>query len=390
MQNENLSKGPLSGIRILEIAGIGPGPFAGMLLADMGAEVILVERPGHDGPLNLGENAIFNRGKRSICIDLKVSRATDLILRLVERCDALIEGMRPGVMERLGLGPDVCLGRQPKLVYGRMTGWGQSGPLAQRAGHDINYIALSGALWYAGQPNEAPLAPPTLVGDLGGGALYLALGILAGILNVKAGGTGQVIDAAVVDGSANLMNLLLSLRASGAMPVERGQGLLDGPYWYGTYQCGDGRCITVGSLELQFHAELVALLGLADDPVFANPMDRATWPEARARLEALFGSQSQAHWCGIFEGADACFAPVLDPQQAAGHPHLAARKVYQIHDEVLQASPAPRFSAFPNASIAAVPTAGLDWRGILMACGLSDTEVAMWGESGVVSRPVDA
>lgn len=387
------TKGPLAGVRILEIAGIGPGPFAGMLLADMGAEVILVERPGNVGPLNLGKKAILNRGKKSICVDLKVPGAADLVLRLLENCDALIEGMRPGVMERLGLAPEVCLERQPRLVYGRMTGWGQDGPLAQRAGHDINYIALSGALWYSGQPDQAPLAPPTLVGDLGGGALYLAVGILAGILRVKMGGAGQVVDAAVVDGSANLMNLLLSLNASGAMPMERGQGLLDGPYWYGTYRCKDGRYITLGSLEPQFHAELLARLGLAKDsadPVFAGPMDRATWPAARTRLEQRFASQPQAHWCAVFEGSDACFAPVLDPNEAAQHPHLAARKVYQVRDEVLQASPAPRFSSFPDPQPEAVPTVGDDWREILAAAGMTTTDMDALVASGVVGGVVGA
>jgi crotonobetainyl-CoA:carnitine CoA-transferase CaiB-like acyl-CoA transferase len=380
-------RGPLAGLRILEIAGIGPGPFAGMLLADLGAEVVLVERPGNAGPLSLGGNAIFNRGKQSICIDLKAPRAAELVLRMIESCDALIEGMRPGVMERLGLGPDVCLARQPRLVYGRMTGWGQDGPLAQRAGHDINYIALSGALWYAGQPDEAPLAPPTLVGDLGGGALYLALGILAGILHARSGGGGQVIDAAVVDGSANLMNLLLSLNAGGAMSVERGQGLLDGPYWYGSYRCADGRFVTVGALEPLFHAELVRRLGLADDPAFARPMDRSTWPPARRRLAELFAGQPQAHWCKLFEGSDACFAPVLDPGQAAEHPHLAARKVYARRNDVLQAAPAPRFSAFADPEAGPVPATGSDWRRILAAAGIGDDEAARWVASGVVIVP---
>jgi crotonobetainyl-CoA:carnitine CoA-transferase CaiB-like acyl-CoA transferase len=377
--------GPLAGIRILEIAGIGPGPFAGMLLADMGAEVILVERPGQAGPLSLGRQAIFNRGKRSICVDLKAPRAAELVLRMIGSCDALIEGMRPGVMERLGLGPEACLARQPGLVYGRMTGWGQDGPLAQRAGHDLNYIALSGALWYAGQPGEAPLAPPTLVGDLGGGALYLALGILAGILHVRAGGEGQVIDAAVVDGSASLMNLLLSLNAGGAMPVERGQGLLDGPYWYGTYRCADDRFVTVGALEPQFHAELLERLGLTADPAFASPTDRSSWPLARRRLAELFATEPQAHWCALFEGSDACFAPVLDPLQAASHPHLAARKVYERRHGVVQAAPAPRFSSFVDPQPGPVPVPGGDWRDVLPACGIGEEEAAEWLACGVVA-----
>ena len=229
--------GVLDGIRVIEIAGIGPGPFCGMLLADMGAEVILVERAGTAGVdmLDLGKSAIINRGKRSLALNLKDPQAVDAVLRLIDGADALIEGMRPGVLERLGLGPETCLSRNPSLVYGRMTGWGQEGPLAQAAGHDLNYIALSGALWFAGEPGRPPLAPPTLVGDLGGGALYLAMGVLAGILNARRTGIGQVVDAAIVDGSANLMNLLLSAHAAGQQPLERGRGLLDGPHWSGTY-----------------------------------------------------------------------------------------------------------------------------------------------------------
>ncbi|MBI4995903.1 MAG: CoA transferase [Rhodocyclales bacterium] len=377
-------RGPLAGIRILEIAGIGPGPFAGMLLADMGAEVIVVERPGGAGTLSLGRHAIYNRGKRSICIDLKAPRAAELILRLVADCDALIEGMRPGVMERLGLGPDLCLARQPGLVYGRMTGWGQDGPLAQRAGHDINYIALSGALWYSGQPDQAPLAPPTLVGDLGGGALYLALGILAGILRAKAGGGGQVVDAAIVDGSANLMNLLLAF-AAGGMPTERGKGWVDGPYWYGTYRCADGRYLAVGPIEAQFHAEFLGRLGLAGDPVLVQSLDDATWPVARARLAQVFAAAPQDHWCRLFEGSDACVAPVLDPWRAAEHPQLAARKVYQVRDDVFQAAPAPRFSAFADPQPGPVPVPGGDWRSVLASCGIGAEEAAEWLACGVVT-----
>ncbi|RYE73152.1 MAG: CoA transferase, partial [Oxalobacteraceae bacterium] len=254
----------LDGICIVEIAGIGPGPFCGMLLADMGAEVILVERASaKDGdPVDLGKNAIINRGKRSVALDLKNPRAIDAVLRLIDGADALIEGMRPGVMERLGLGPQVCSARNPRLVYGRMTGWGQEGPLAQAAGHDLNYIALSGALWFAGQPGSPPVTPPTLVGDLGGGALYLAMGLLAGILSAQRTGVGQVVDAAIVDGSANLMNLLLSLHAAGQQPFERGRGLLDGPHWCGSYACADGHFISVQALEPQFNMLLFSKLGL--------------------------------------------------------------------------------------------------------------------------------
>lgn len=367
------AKGPLSGIRMLEFAGIGPGPFAGMLLADLGADVILIERPARAGdPLDLGKNAILNRGKRSICLDLKNPRAVDLVLELANTCDALIEGMRPGVMERLGLGPDVLLARRPALVYGRMTGWGQSGPLAQRAGHDINYIARSGALWYAGQAGTAPLAPPTLVGDLGGGALYLALGLVAGVLYARATGEGQVVDAAIVDGSANLMNLLLSLHAAGSMPVTRGAGLLDGPFWYGAYSCADGKFVTVGAIEPQFNAELLGRLGAAKDEAFAHPYDPATWPRGRQRMAEIFATANRDHWCEVFEGSDACFAPVLDPDEVASDPQLKARGTYFEADGLLQAAPAPRFSAFASAAASRVPLRGADWRIVLTDCGLPE------------------
>lgn len=379
------TRGPLAGIRILELSGIGPGPFAGMLLADMGADVIVVERPAGVGAPSLGHNAILNRGKRSICIDLKAPRGADLILRLLENCDALIEGMRPGVMERLGLGPETCFARRPELVYGRMTGWGQSGPLAQSAGHDINYIALSGALWYSGEPGTVPVAPPTLVGDLGGGALYLAMGILAALLQVRAGGRGQVIDAAVLDGSANLMNLLLSFHGSGAMPVERGLGLLDGYFCYGAYRCADDRFVAIGALEPQFFAEFLQRLGLGDDEAFAHPEDKSTWPRARARLQQLFSTAHQSSWCELLEGTDACFAPVLDPREAAIHPHLVARNVYRECDGVLQTAPAPRFSGFPGANVGPIPLPGEDWKVILADVGMTDAQAQAWVDCGVVS-----
>jgi alpha-methylacyl-CoA racemase len=369
--------GVLDGIRIVEIAGIGPGPFCGMLLADMGAEVILVERArGKAGdPLELGKNAIVHRGKRSLALDLKDPRAVDAVLRLLDKADALIEGMRPGVMERLGLGPEVCLARNPALVYGRMTGWGQDGPLAQTAGHDLNYIALSGALWFAGQAGQPPVTPPTLVGDLGGGALYLAMGLLAGILRVRSGGPGQVVDAAIVDGSANLMNLLLSAHAAGQQPFERGQGLLDGPHWCGTYACADGQFITVQALEPLFNALLFARLGLGDDPEFGRPYDPRCWVALRARMAALFATEPRAHWVNLLEGSDACFAPVLTPRESMAHPHMAARGVYAERDGVLQAAPAPRFSGTPAAVPGTVARRGEHGADILRAAGLNQEEI---------------
>ena len=369
--------GVLEGIRIIEIAGIGPAPFCGMLLADMGADVILVERSRTKAgdPLDLGKNAIVNRGKRSLALDLKDARAIEAVSRLIDDADALIEGMRPGVMERLGLGPDATLARNPRLVYGRMTGWGQDGPLAQAAGHDLNYIALSGALWFSGEPGRPPLAPPTLVGDLGGGALYLAMGLLAGILNVQRGGAGQVIDAAIVDGSANLMNLLLSAHAAGQQSFERGRGLLDGPHWCGSYACADGHFISLQALEPQFNAMLFDKLGLADDPDFRQPYDPRRWGQLRARMTALFATQPRAHWASLLEGTDACFAPVLTPAEAMSHPHMAARDVYSVRDGVLQAAPAPRFSATPSASAGTVPRRGEHNAEILRAAGLTESEI---------------
>lgn len=354
-------KGPLAGLRVLEIAGIGPAPFCGMLLADLGADVVVVDRrePNPEN-IELGAAAVTSRGKRSIAVDLKSIEGVAMVLDLVQNCDVLIEGMRPGVMERLGLGPDVCLDRNPRLVYGRMTGWGQDGPLAQAAGHDLNYIALSGALWYAGQPGEPPLAPPTLVGDIGGGALYLTVGILAAVMNARQTGQGQVVDAAIVDGSAHMMNLLLSLKAVGQFVPARGESILDGPHLYSTYRCADGRFISVGALEPKFYRLLREKLGLADDPDFANGYNAKTWPELKRRLAELFAMRPSQDWCELLEGTDACFAPVLTPDEAARHPHMAARGIYQETNGVLQAAPAPRFSATPAGEPGPIPRTGAD------------------------------
>lgn len=368
--------GILSGIRIIEIAGIGPGPFCGMLLADMGAEVILVERVSGKGddPLDLGEKNILNRGKRSLALDLKNPQAIKAVLGLIANADGVIEGMRPGVMERLGLGPVVCLQRNPKLVYGRVTGWGQTGPLSHVAGHDLNYIALSGALWFSGTSEAPPLAPPTLVGDIGGGALYLGMGMLAGLLSVRNGGVGQVIDAAIIDGSAHMMNLLLSIHAVGRMPFERGSGMLDGPHWYGCYVCQDGKFVSIGALEPQFYAHLLKKLDLQDDIEFARPFDACTWPSLRLKLTAIFLSQPRQHWVDLLEGSDACFAPVLTPAEAMTHPHLAARGVYGERDGILQAAPSPRFSITSHEP-GAVPRRGQHGADILREEGWSDSEI---------------
>jgi acetyl-CoA hydrolase len=336
-----------------------------MLLADLGADVVLVDRAEvNPENLDLGRAAIMNRGKRSIAVDLKAAEGLETVLSLVESCDALIEGMRPGVMERLGLGPDVCLGRNPSLVYGRMTGWGQHGPLAHAAGHDLNYIALSGALWYSGQPGEPPMTPPSIVGDIGGGALYLAVGVLAGVMSARATGRGQVVDAAIVDGSAHMMNLLLGLKAVGQFVGQRGASLLDGPHWYSTYRCADGGFVSVGSLEPKFYRLLMKKLGLEADPAFAQPNQPQTWPELKQRLARLFATRTRDEWCALLEGTDACFAPVLDPEEAAKHPHMVARGVYSDADGLLQANPAPRFSGTLAGTPGAIPIRGADAQSI--------------------------
>ena len=363
----------LSGVKIVEIAGIGPGPFCGMLLADLGAEVTVIERPG---PAEIPTAGLLRRGKRSVVLDLKSPDAIEAVLRLIENADGLIEGMRPGAMERLGLGPDVCHARNPRLVYGRMTGWGQHGPLSQAAGHDNNYIALSGALWYAGEGERPPVAPPTLVGDLGGGALYLAVGMLAGILNARSTGQGQVVDAAIVDGSAHMMNLLLDLSGSGLLHEARKKSLLDGPHWYSTYRCADGRDITIGPLEPKFYRLLLEKLGLENDARYAKQYDHRAWPDLHAQLGALFASQPAQAWCDLLEGSDACFAPVLTPSEAANHPHLAARGTYNRDGGLLQASPAPRFSNAPAAAERSIPRHGEHTRIALEAAGLSPEAIA--------------
>lgn len=358
--------GPLSGLRVLEIAGIGPAPFCGMMLADLGADVVIIDRvvPNSEN-IDLGAAAITNRGKRSVAIDLKDPEGIRTVLDLTGACDVLIEGMRPGVMERLGLGPDECLTRNPALVYGRMTGWGQNGPLSQAAGHDLNYIALSGALWYAGQVGDPPLAPPSLVGDIGGGALYLTVGVLAATMSARQTGKGQVVDAAIVDGSAHMTNLLLSLLAGGAMSIERGRSGLDGSFWYNSYRCADGGFITFGSVEPKFYRQLIEKLGLMDDPAFNDQNDVECWPTLRDRFAALIITRSRADWCELLEGTDVCFAPVLNPLEASTHSHLAARQVYQTVDGVLQAAPAPRFSGTPVSAIGRVAARGADMDSVL-------------------------
>ncbi len=338
----------LDSVRVLEIGGLGPGPFCAMHLADLGADVISVVRQDKG---NSTTGSLLNRGKRSVFADLKTDEGRRLVLDLVRDADALIEGMRPGVMERLGLGPEDCLGVNPRLVYGRMTGWGQSGPLAPRAGHDTNYAAVSGALWGCSPADARPVSPFAVLGDIGGGALYLMTGLLSGIVQARATGRGTVVDAAIVDGAAHMLNLMLSARQSGLVADARGQSVHDSAPFYDTYVCADGGHVTVGALEPQFYALLLVTLGLEGDPAFAGAQwDKAAWPARRARLAALFLSQPRAHWQALLEPTDACFGAVLSPVEAANHPHMRARGVYTERDGVLQAAPAPRFDGAAYAS----------------------------------------
>lgn len=331
----------LSGIRIVEIEGLGPGPFASMLLADLGAEVIVAHRKGSKG---IVDRALIDRGKRSISLDLKDGTDLAVLRKLITRSDGLIEGFRPGVMERLGIGPAECHTLNPALVFGRMTGWGQESLLSNAAGHDMNYIAMSGANWYSSKPGDIPMPPASIVGDVGGGAMYLAVGMLAAILKARSTGKGTVVDAAIYDGSAHMMNLLMMTRQAGQLKSERGQSLLDGPHWSQAYRTADGGYMSVQCLEPQFYAQFLELLGLTGDAGFAVQYDPATWPTLTARLTGIFIAKNRAQWTEIFEGTDACVAPVLDPDEAMAHPMNATRNTWQEVDGVLQAAPAPRFS----------------------------------------------
>jgi alpha-methylacyl-CoA racemase len=339
------STGPLQGVRVLEFAGLGPAPFCGMLLSDLGAQVVRITRPGATvQPFD----AVLSRGRVSLSLDLKQGLGVEASRALSRSADVVIEGFRPGVMEQLGLGPEVLLGDNPKLVYGRMTGWGQQGPNASSAGHDINYIALSGALHAIGDSTK-PTPPLNLVGDFGGGALYLAMGVLAAVLNARATGKGQVVDCAMTDGAASLMSMMFGLASEGGWQDLRRANLLDGgaPF-YDTYRCADDKWICIGALEQQFFAELLRRLGIPASE-FPNHQDRDCWPAMRARFEQIFASQTQAHWCGLLENTDACFAPVLSMSEAIHHPHNVARGTFVLHSGFVQPAPAPRFSRTPGA-----------------------------------------
>jgi alpha-methylacyl-CoA racemase len=343
-----MGTGPLAGVRVVELAGIGPGPFAAMLLADLGTDVVRVDRPGGSGLSIDPAYDLTNRNKRSVLIDLKAADGPGQVLDLVERADVLIEGYRPGVAERLGVGPQQCLARNPRLVYGRMTGWGQEGPLAQRAGHDIAYIAVTGTLGMIGKPDEPPAVPANLVGDYAGGSLYLVVGVLAALQHARSeGGAGQVVDAAIVDGAAHLATMIHGMMAAGGWQDRRGANLLDGgcPF-YGNYETADGQYMAVGALEQQFYNEFIELLGIKDEAPARK--DFARWGELRAAVAARFKTRTREEWTAVFEGSDACVAPVLSLREAPSHPHLAARGTFVDHGGLTQPAPAPRFSATPG------------------------------------------
>jgi alpha-methylacyl-CoA racemase len=343
-----MTKGPLSGYRIIEIAGIGPGPFAAMMLADMGAEVIRVERAQSvkgAAPATAHWDTLL-RGRKNIAIDLKNPQGVEALLQLVEKADAIIEGFRPGVMERLGIGPTECAKRNPKIVFGRMTGWGQDGPYAPLAGHDINYIALAGALAHFARKDEAPVPPLNMVGDFGGGGMFLAFGVVCALLETQKSGKGQVIDAAMIDGSATLMSMFWAMKSIGMFNENApGTNLLDtGAHFYDVFQCQDGKYISIGSIEPQFYALLLEKTGLTDDPAFAKQMDPSQWPMLKTKLQDVIKQKTQAQWCAIMEGTDVCFAPVLTMTEATQHPHHIARNTFIDIAGVTQPAPAPRFS----------------------------------------------
>lgn len=348
----------LEGLRIIEVEGLGPGPFAGMTLADHGADVIVVHRKDAKLAPGYPTKSLLDRNKRSIALDLKHPGDIATFLKLVATADGLIEGFRPGVMERLGIGPANCAAVNPRLVYGRMTGWGQTGALSRTAGHDMNYASLSGALWYASPPGVEPFATPTILGDIGGGALYLVIGMLMGIMRARQTGQGTVVDAAIVDGSAHSLNLLMALAGSGMLSEARGQSLLDGPPWSRSYRCADGGYMSVQCIEPQFYRQFLDILGLADDPEMAGQMDQSFWPRQSAIVEARFLTRSRDDWAAAFAGSDACVAPVLSPHQAARHTINTDRGMWVEAFGMLQAMPAPRFSTHSQTRPVEPPSRG--------------------------------
>ena len=379
--------GPLSGYKVIEIQGIGPGPFAAMMLADMGADVIRVDRAQNvsGGSPDSPPADVMARGRRSIGVDLKHPDGVEAVLRLVEGADALIEGFRPGVAERLGIGPEDCLGRNPKLVYGRMTGWGQEGPYAQAAGHDINYISLAGALHAIGRRGEGPVPPLNLVGDFGGGGMLMAFGVVCALLEAQGTGEGQVVDAAMVDGSAVLMTMFHALTAMGVWTEERGTNLLDtGAHFYDVYETADGKHVSIGSIESQFYAELLRLTGLEQDEGLPYQMDRNQWPAMKERVREIFKSKTRDEWCELMEGTDVCFAPVLSLSEAPKHPHNVHRKTFVEANGIVQPAPAPRFSR-TTAEIQRPPAhAGQHTDEVLADFGFAADDITKLREAGAV------
>ena len=378
--------GPLQGLTIIEIAGIGPGPFAAMSLADLGANVIRVERPGGSGIANAQNPRMdfLNRGKRCICVDLKQPEGVDTVLRLVAKADALLEGNRPGVMERLGLGPEVCLERNPALVYGRMTGWGQEGPMAQVAGHDLNYVALAGALHPMGRAGEKPAIPLNLVGDFGGGGLMLAYGIVCALLEAKTSSRGQVVDAAMIDGAATLMTSTFAAAQVGFWREERGTNFLDGgAHFYEVYETADGKYITIGSIEPKFYAALMEQLG-EEAEHFENQWDMEGWPGMKEKMADIFRRKTRDEWDAVFEHVDVCYAPVLSISEVSQHPHHQARGTFVDHGDYWEPAPAPRFSRTPGELRGCAVPIGQNSGEILQEFGFTDDEIAAVLASGAV------
>lgn len=369
--------GPLHGLRVIELAGIGPGPYAAMLLADMGAEVVRIERPGPPATSVPPQQDVLRRNRKSIVVDLRDATGVQTVLALAGKADVLIEGFRPGVTERLGLGPQDCWAVNPRLIYGRMTGWGQDGPLSASAGHDIGYIALTGALGAIGRADEAPLPPVNLVGDFGGGSTFLVMGVLAALWETQRSGRGQVVDAAIVDGASSLTALLHGLMAAGQWVDRRGENFLDtGVPWYDTYLTSDDQFMAVGALEPQFYAEFTRRLGLSDETA-ALRADQTRWPELRSAIATAFRARTRDEWSSVFDGTDACVAPILSLTEAASHPHLAARETFVTVDGIVQPAPAPRFSRTASAQPTPPPAVGAD----------TDEVLSCWGVAAPAATP---
>ena len=389
-EGQAVRHGPLAGVRVVEFSGIGPGPFCGMMLADMGADVVLIDRKRANAEtadidvFNPGRAAVIRRGKQSVALDLKHPEAVATALTLIDRADVLIEGFRPGVMERLGLGPDTCHARNPRLIYGRMTGWGQHGPLAARAGHEIDYMAIAGSLFIGGRAGEAPSAQPTLGGDMGGGAMMLAFGIVCALLEAQKSGRGQVIDAAITDGSALLMSLIYALKGAGHWQNARGVNIVDGgAHFYDTYACADGRWVAIGPIEPPFYRIFLERLGCADED-FADQFDTRRWPRLKEKLARAFASRTRDEWCALFADSDACVAPVLDLEEAPRHPHNVARGTYTEVSGVTQPAPAPRFSRTPGGIASPPPLIGEHTRSTLAAWGLSPERIEHLAACGAI------